>query len=138
MKPSATDHFRVSVRVINITAGVKSILMIRLFALATLAFLAAGAWTARCGETQWTNVGLDRMAVNTITAGPGTIYAGTQTGLFRSDDSGASWSSAGLVGFNVHQVAIDPVDPNTLYAGGPGGLFAISLDPKSLNADPAR
>ena len=84
---------------------------------------------------------------------PETIYAGivvyplflqgSTPGLFKSTDGGASWSAASsglttdvvdvdgthfVANLSVSSLAIDPQDPNTVYAGGPGGLFAISLE----------
>ena len=35
------------------------------------------------------------------------LYAGTETGVFRSDDGGDSWMPAGLAGREVHDLAID-------------------------------
>ena len=55
----------------------------------------------------------------------GTLYAGASTGVLKSVDSGASWSSAGigLPRTSVHALAIDPITPTTLYAGSGLGVF---------------
>lgn len=53
---------------------------------------------------------------------PLTIYAGTEAGLYRSDDSGMSWQR--LTGEVQAVVAIDPVNSSTLYGipfSSPGG-----------------
>jgi hypothetical protein len=59
---------------------------------------------------------------------PSTIYAALHTftstsGVYKSTDSGASWSQTGF-DFNVRALAIDPVNPSTLYvAADTSGLF---------------
>ncbi|HJW14444.1 MAG TPA: hypothetical protein VJ776_07100, partial [Thermoanaerobaculia bacterium] len=58
---------------------------------------------------------------------PGTVYAATQTGLFRTRDGGASWSVTGLLS-RVKDVAIDPWDSNVLYSATDGGGVLRSLD----------
>jgi len=64
---------------------------------------------------------------------PGTVWAGTLlTGLFRTADSGAHWTAAGLPPqvTSVPAVAIAPSSPRTVYAGvmalgaDLGGVFA--------------
>ena len=47
---------------------------------------------------------------------PATLYAGTERGVFKSEDSGAAWSSAntGLSNNAVYALAIDPTTPTTL------------------------
>jgi photosystem II stability/assembly factor-like uncharacterized protein len=93
-------------------------------------------------------------------ADPNVLYAGTITGIFRSDDSGESWTrlptqdTSGLV--NVESLATDPRTANTIYAGTwylpykstDGGqtwrsikngiiddsdIFAINIDPRNPN-----
>lgn len=56
---------------------------------------------------------------------PGTVYAGTWEGVFKSLDFGANWflSSTGLVNQAVRTLALDPFTPATLYAGTDGGVF---------------
>lgn len=48
-----------------------------------------------------------------------TIYAGTPSGVFRSDDHGQTWAlihvnSAGLGG-TLSEIAVDPATPTILY-----------------------
>ncbi len=50
---------------------------------------------------------------------PGVIYAGTDLGLYRSDDGGAMWRllDTPMNGSMVWSVAVDPVDPRVMFAG---------------------
>lgn len=52
---------------------------------------------------------------------PGTLFAGTLSGVFRSDDDGAHWQrispAAPTELRNVESLALDPRDPLVLYAG---------------------
>jgi photosystem II stability/assembly factor-like uncharacterized protein len=50
---------------------------------------------------------------------PAVIYAGTDLGLYRSDDGGTHWRLLDnpLKGSHVWSVAIDPVDPTVMFAG---------------------
>jgi photosystem II stability/assembly factor-like uncharacterized protein len=52
---------------------------------------------------------------------PKILFAGTLTGVFRSEDSGATWSQISEKGsLEIHEVeslAVDPSDPETVYAG---------------------
>ena len=50
---------------------------------------------------------------------PTTMYAGG-SGVFRSVDSGTTWTAIGLADVDVMSLAINPVAPATLYAGGSG------------------
>jgi len=50
---------------------------------------------------------------------PDVVFAGTDQGLYRSDDAGARWArlDTPLTGAMVWSIAIDPVDPNVMFAG---------------------
>ena len=50
---------------------------------------------------------------------PGVVYAGTDQGLYRSDDGGAKWRllDTPMSGAMVWSLAIDPVDPRVMFAG---------------------
>lgn len=52
---------------------------------------------------------------------PATLYAGTPEGVFKSADGGASWSNIGL-SMGVSSLALDPGDPDTIYAAA-GGIY---------------
>ncbi|SVB12230.1 uncharacterized protein METZ01_LOCUS165084, partial [marine metagenome] len=53
------------------------------------------------------------------------IFAGTNHGLFRSDDGGQSWIELkqGLFSQNIRDLAVDPKDSQLIYAGTPKGIF---------------
>jgi photosystem II stability/assembly factor-like uncharacterized protein len=50
---------------------------------------------------------------------PGAVYAGTDMGLYKSDDGGARWHllDTPMNGSMVWSMAIDPVDSNVMFAG---------------------
>ena len=50
---------------------------------------------------------------------PEVVYAGTDMGLYQSDDGGAKWRllDAPMRGSMVWSIAIDPVDPAVIFAG---------------------
>ena len=50
---------------------------------------------------------------------PGVVYAGTDAGLYRTDNTGAQWRllETPMTGSMVWSVAIDPVDTNVMFAG---------------------
>jgi photosystem II stability/assembly factor-like uncharacterized protein len=57
---------------------------------------------------------------------PHTIVAAGDTGVFRSHDGGAHWERVGQQGDlpTIWSLAIDPVDPNVLFAGTrPAGVY---------------
>lgn len=55
---------------------------------------------------------------------PGTVYAGTNNGLFKSMDMGDSWHRIGasLSDQYISSLLIDPATPRVLYAGGRAGI----------------
>jgi photosystem II stability/assembly factor-like uncharacterized protein len=89
--------------------------------------------TSNNGDTwQLSNSGISKARVNILAVdpqNPSTIYAGTNLsssplqdpgdGIFKSDNSGLSWSrsSGGLNDVNVYAIAVDPKDARTIYAG---------------------
>ena len=50
---------------------------------------------------------------------PGVVYAGTDMGLYKSDDNGAGWHllDTPMNGSMVWSMAIDPVDSNVMFVG---------------------
>lgn len=57
---------------------------------------------------------------------PHTIFAGGDTGLFVSQNGGATWERVGVQGAvpTIWSLAIDPVKPQTLFAGTrPAGVY---------------
>src|SRR5689334_11007511 len=94
--------------------------MRRFLALACLALVSAVP--ARAALNRWTSAGPDAggpvVALAFSQSQPGTVYAGTYGGVFRSDDHGATWTSAsfGLAAFQVSHLEADPLHPGTVYA----------------------
>jgi photosystem II stability/assembly factor-like uncharacterized protein len=96
------------------------------------AVLSPGAHTLYRGDaagSAWTAVdgGLPPgIPVRDLYVGPegGTLYAGTDAGIYRSPDGGTSWSAlnGGLTEPRVTRLLKDPTGP-TLYAGTAGGLY---------------
>ena len=94
------------------------------------AVILTSAHTAQAGINIWTTQGptggfVRAFAIDPLT--PTTLYAGTEGGVFKSTNSGSTWSpaSSGLTGFNstILALGIDPLTPSTLYAGTSGGVF---------------
>src|SRR6185437_509787 len=65
---------------------------------------------------------------------PSVLYAGTTGGIYRSDDGAVSWKKInhGLIAekelmaamaLGVNAIALDPVNPDIVYAGTTKGLF---------------
>ena len=56
---------------------------------------------------------------------PATLYAGTDSGVFKSTNAGGNWTAinTGLTNTCVLALVIDPSAPATLYAGTLGGVF---------------
>ena len=68
------------------------------------------------------NNGLDAENIRALAIDPNdsnTVYAGTDGGVFKTTDAGATWSeiNTGLTNFRVEALAMDPNDPATVYAG---------------------
>lgn len=63
-----------------------------------------------------------------------TLYAGTEKGVFKSQDKGKSWKilKRGMLNTNVWTLLIDPIDKETIYAGvWLGGIYkrVTEVDP---------
>ena len=74
--------------------------------------------------------GVSTLAVDPMM--PKTVYAGTNTGMFKSTDEGITWDAFnnGLTFRGVSGLAIDPLRPTTLYAATDGGgIFVIEQVP---------
>src|SRR5512138_2713291 len=92
--------------------------------------LLSGRATGQSGT--WLFGGPQGGTVYCLTADPShaaTLYAGTDHGVYKSDDAGASWkaSNAGLEVYRVQTIAVDPVTPSTLFAGTitPDGVESV-------------
>ncbi len=102
--------------------------------IAAVSGLLAAARTTSAQNGIWTTRGPFGGSIYCLVADPShaaTLYAGTDRGVYRSDDAGASWraANAGLPAFRVQTIAIDPTSPSTLYAGTltPDGVESVGI-----------
>jgi hypothetical protein len=87
-----------------------------------------GTETLAAAPDVWTNVGPEGGGVRFLMVdpqNPRTVYAGTGTGVFKSQDGGANWSNAGLTGYSVTSLAINPQNPSILYAYASAASYPI-------------
>ena len=98
-----------------------------------------GAFRSDDGGAHWTPLGgalSDSRGVLSLAVdpqAPSTVYAGTYAGLYKSIDSGASWTAI-WTDEVVYAVAVDPAAPQTLYAGtGPMDSDGVSGFFKSVD-----
>ncbi len=54
---------------------------------------------------------------------PTRMYAGTDKGLYGSQNAGESWALRGLDALTVFAIWVDPRDPNSVLAGATDGLY---------------
>jgi photosystem II stability/assembly factor-like uncharacterized protein len=84
-----------------------------------------GLWVSRDSGRSWSAVeGLRGQSIRAFaqaSSEPRILIAGTMEGVFRSRDSGVSWTQISPPGsLEIHEVeslAIDPADPEVIYAG---------------------
>ena len=86
-----------------------------------------GVMMSADGGESWTRAGVRQgmhsdCIVKTLLSDPwhpGAVYAGTDMGLYKSDDGGAGWHllDTPMNGSMVWSMAIDPVDSNVMFAG---------------------
>jgi photosystem II stability/assembly factor-like uncharacterized protein len=88
--------------------------------LGMVTMLAFGARPAACGQGAWTSIGPYGGTITGLAVAPGepnTLYASTHgTGIFKSLDGGATWSSA--------SVGLGDPAPQTVAIAPNGGLWA--------------
>jgi len=106
----------------------------------------AGPYRSIDGGVTWTpaSAGLSSAAVLVfaVARGTRTIYAGTNVGIFSSDNNGASWETvgAGLTNLTINAMTFDPT--GNLYVGtNGGGIFRLALqsaDREAVVLPPAR
>jgi photosystem II stability/assembly factor-like uncharacterized protein len=106
--------------------------VVTLLLLVVLSIWPSPAWAQ---STVWSSHGPDGGEIMVLSVDPQTpsiLYAGTGDGLFKSIDSGITWLRSGLdryAGMNrsgfvsarlsVSTLAIDPQNPDVIYAGAP-------------------
>lgn len=87
---------------------------------------AIGVYKTGDGGSTWISAsgGLADLNVNALATAagrPGFVLAGTDVGLFRSDNAGSSWQAAGITGA-VHAILVDPKENSHWWVGTHGGL----------------
>jgi photosystem II stability/assembly factor-like uncharacterized protein len=55
--------------------------------------------------------------VSTDPTRPLAVYAGTDNGIYKSDDAGDRWRCVGLAEYPIQSMAVDPYCPEIVYAG---------------------
>lgn len=93
------------------------------------------SYSSNFGAT-WTRAAQGPADPVALAASSGVVYAGTNGngrpgGVFRSSDRGATWqrrANKGLQEVGVAAVAVDPSDPNILYAGSDRSGLSRSID----------
>ena len=90
----------------------------------TLSSFGGGVYRSRDAGRTWHLIGLDGRVVRAIAqahSNPDILIAGATDGVYRSDDSGKQWYRISPEAHedlrNFDSIAIDPDDPNTIYAG---------------------
>lgn len=82
-------------------------------------------WRSTDGGATWQNIGMtwpDGQPVDNVTAlafpgtRPGLFYALMRSRIFRSEDGGLTWSGGALALGGYNALAVDPTDPETVYA----------------------
>ncbi|GAM10087.1 hypothetical protein OR1_02374 [Geobacter sp. OR-1] len=84
------------------------------------------ALDAAAGSFAWNVVGLSGATVNALVVNPvssSILYAATNAGVYKSDDSGTTWNLMGLASSKVNALAINPATPAIVYAGTDAGIF---------------
>jgi photosystem II stability/assembly factor-like uncharacterized protein len=84
-----------------------------------------GLWISHDGGHSWKEAaGLHGQSIRSFLQAPSNpkvLFAGTLEGVFRSEDSGATWTQISEHGSReIHEVeslAVDPGDPDVVYAG---------------------
>ena len=90
---------------------------------AVVAGTTSGVHQSGDGGLTWTQLefALRAQALAIDPRGSSTLYAGgslgTSVGVFKSVDGGFEWTLIGLSGINVTTLAVDPANPDIVYAG---------------------
>src|SRR5207249_4940064 len=88
----------------------------------------SGAFSTTEPPGTWAAVGAGMVGAFTWSAAtdpatPATLLAGTDGGVWRSSDAGATWSASGLAGRAVYAIVFDPTNTSIAYAGTDAGVF---------------
>ena len=69
-------------------------------------------------------------AVTVYPNDPNRVIAGTDVGIFRSEDQGETWEpvDSPINGRHIWSVTVDPVEPSTIFAGTRPGVFRSQDD----------
>ena len=81
------------------------------------------------GENAWTTGGPAGGAVSSLAVDPSNsavLFAGTELGIFRSDDGGQTWGTTPAGPLRARTLVFDPSSSATLFAGSPEGLSRSS------------
>ena len=94
---------------------------------ALLTFFGTGGPNLWAGSSKWTSIGPFGGSIQSLAidpTNPETLYAGTESGVFKSTDGGASWDNVNSA-LKVFSIVIDPRKPSTLYASSFGVFKSI-------------
>jgi photosystem II stability/assembly factor-like uncharacterized protein len=89
-----------------------------------------GPWSV---SEDWEQTLVGDPAQRLFTPAGGAILVRTQSGLYRSNDTGLTWTSISLPA-GPGRVAVDPTNPAIVYAGGSGALFKTTNGGASWSA----
>ena len=94
--------------------------------------IGSGAWLSPDGGESWRRVGRGLWSESRVFGltlhpiEPRTVFAGADDGIYRSQDGGQSFErlSSPMNDTQVWKIAVDPVDPDIIFAGTrPSALF---------------
>jgi len=97
--------------------------------------IGSGLWLSPDGGDSWKRVGKGLWSESRVFGltvhpqEPRTVFAGADTGIYKSHDGGESFEllSSPMNGIDVWRVAVDPVDPDIIFAGTrPAALYRSS------------
>ena len=91
-----------------------------------------GVWHSPNGGETWSRIrapfplGSQVRGLAVYPDNPHRILAGADTGVYRSEDSGATWEKmwSPMEGMPIWSVAIDPVDTQTIFVGVKPAAFS--------------